>query len=82
MKQLPSYATGCKTQTVLIFKNTFKAASLSCYIILIVKILELLHKQPPYLIKIVLNLQNHLHKLLLGVERTKMMYFLRRKGPI
>ena len=33
MKQLPPYAIGCKTQIVLTFKNTFTAASLSCYLI-------------------------------------------------
>ena len=33
----------------------FKAASLSCYITVTVKILELLNKQPPYLIKIFLK---------------------------
>ena len=39
MKQLPPYTIGCKTQIALIFKNIFKAASLSCYLIVIVKIL-------------------------------------------
>ena len=39
MKQLSPYAIGSKTQIVLIFKNIFKAASLSCYLIVIVKIL-------------------------------------------
>ena len=39
MKQLPPYRIGCKTQIAFIFKNIFKAASLSCYLILIVKIL-------------------------------------------
>ena len=33
----------------------FKAASLSSYIIVTVKVLELLNKQPPYLIKIFLK---------------------------
>ena len=46
MKQLPPYTIGFKTQITLIFKNIFKAASLSCYIIVTVKILELLTKQP------------------------------------
>ena len=46
---------GCKTQTTLIFENIFKAASLSSYIIVRVKILDLLNKQPPYLIKIFLK---------------------------
>ena len=55
MKQLPPYTIGCKTQITLIFKNIFKAASLSCYIIATVKILELLNKQPPFLIKIFLK---------------------------
>ena len=61
MKQLPPYTIGCKTQINLIFKNIFKAASLSCYIIVTVKIFELLNKQPPYF--------HH-------IERTKMAYFL------
>ena len=39
MKQLSPYTIGCKTQIALIFKNRFKAASLSCYLIVIVKIL-------------------------------------------
>ena len=39
MKQLPPYTIGCKTQIALIFKNIFKAASLSCYLIVIVKII-------------------------------------------
>ena len=39
MKQLPTYTIGCKTQIALIFKNIFKAASLSCYLIVIVKII-------------------------------------------
>ena len=51
MKQLSPYTMSCKTQITLIFENIFKAASLSSYIILTVKILELLNKQPPYLIK-------------------------------
>ena len=46
MKQLPSYTIGCKTQIALIFQNKFMAASLSCYIIVTVKIIELIHKQP------------------------------------
>ena len=56
MKQLRPYTVGCKTQIALILKNISKAASLSCYIILTVKILELLNKQPPYLMKIFLKL--------------------------
>ena len=51
MKQLSPYTMSCKTQITLIFENIFKAASLSSYIILTVKILQLLNKQPPYLIK-------------------------------
>ena len=51
MKQLPLYTIACKTQIVLIFWNILKAASWSCYIIVAVKIFELLSKQPPYLIK-------------------------------
>ena len=82
MKQLPSYTIGCKTQIALIFQNTFMAASLSCYIIVTVKIIELIHKQPSSLIKIFLKLHNHLNKLLLCVERTKMMYLLWRKGSV
>ena len=46
---------GCKTQITLIFENIFKAASLRSYIIVTVKILDLLNKQPPYLIKIFLK---------------------------
>ena len=56
MKQLPPYTIGCKNQIALIFENIFKTASLSCYIIETVKILKLLNKQPPYLIKIFLKL--------------------------
>ena len=55
MEGLPE-TIGCKTQIALIFKNIFKAANLSCYIIVTVKILELLNKQPPYLIKVFLKL--------------------------
>ena len=33
MKQLPPYAVGCKTQIALIFKNIFKEAILTCYLI-------------------------------------------------
>ena len=39
MRQLPPYTIGFKTQIALIFKNIFKAASLSCYLIVIVKML-------------------------------------------
>ena len=81
MKQLPPHTIGCKTQIALIFKNVFKAASLSCYIVK-VKLFELLNKQPPSLIQIFLKLHNHLNKLLLRVEITKMIYFLWRKGAI
>ena len=49
MKQVTSYAIGSRTQ---IFKNIFKTASLSCYIVLTKKILEFLKKTPPSLIKI------------------------------
>ena len=55
MKQLPPYTIVCKTQITLIFKNIFKAASLSSYIIVTAKNLELLNKEPPYLIKIFLK---------------------------
>ena len=64
MKQLPPYTIGCKTQIALIFWNIFKAASLSCYITVTMKILELLRKQPLYLIKIFPKSHNHLNKLL------------------
>ena len=39
MKQPPPYKLGCKTQIALIFKNIFKAARLSCYLIAIVQTL-------------------------------------------
>ena len=55
MKQLPPSTIGCKTQIALIFKNIFKAASLSCYIIVKVNIIKLLSEQPFYLIKIFLK---------------------------
>ena len=82
MKQLPSYIIGCKTQIVLIFENTFKTASLSCYIIVTVKVLEVILKQQSYLIRIFLKLRNHLNKLLLRVERAKIICLLWRKGAI
>ena len=41
MKQLPPYTIVCKTQIVLIFWNIFKAASLSSYIIVTIRLLEL-----------------------------------------
>ena len=44
MKQPRPYTIGCKTQIALIFKNIFKAASLSSYITVAVKILQLLNK--------------------------------------
>ena len=47
MKQLPPYTTGCKTQIALIFLNKVKTASLSCYIIVTMKILQLLNKNLP-----------------------------------
>ena len=53
---MPPYTIGCKVPIALIFKNIFKTASLSCYMIVTVKILELLNKQSPYLIKIFLKL--------------------------
>ena len=81
MKQPPPYTIGCKTQIALIF-NIFKAASLSSYITVAVKILQLLNKQPLYLIEIFLKLHIHLNKLLLRVEITKMIYLLLRKGAI
>ena len=55
MKQLPPYTIGCKTQITLIFKSIFKTASLSCYIIVTVKNIELLNKKSPFLIKIFLK---------------------------
>ena len=42
----------------------FKAASLSCYVIVAMEILDMLNKQPPYLIKIFLKSHHHLNKLL------------------
>ena len=76
MKQLPLYAIGGKTQIDLIFWNIIKTTSLSCYIIAIIKILELLNKKPIYLIKTFLKLHNHLNKLLHRIERTKLTYSL------
>ena len=55
MEQLPPCTIGCKTQIILIFKNIFKATSLSCCIIVTEKIIQLLNKEPSYLIKIFLN---------------------------
>ena len=46
MKQMPPYTIGSKIQIALILKNIFKTASLSCYKIVTLKILELLNKQP------------------------------------
>ena len=43
MEQLPLYTIGYKTQIALLFQNIFKTASLSCYIIVTVKIIELLN---------------------------------------
>ena len=57
MKQPPPHTIGCKTQIALIFEYIFKTASLICYIIMAVKILKLLDKQPPYLKKIFLKLR-------------------------
>ena len=82
MKQLPPYTMSCKTQITLIFKNTFKAASPSSYVIVTVKILELLNKQPPYLIKNLPKITYHSKKLFHHIERTKMTYFLWRKRSI
>ena len=70
MKQLPPYTIGCKNQIALIFENIFKTASLSCYIIETVKILKLLNKQPPYLIKIFLKLHIILKSCILQLVRT------------
>ena len=53
-KTIATIHSGCKTRIALIFKNIFKTAILSCYIL--VKTLELLNKQPPCLIKIFLKL--------------------------
>ena len=69
MKQLPPYTIGCKNQIALIFENIFKTASLSCYIIETVKILKLLNKQPPYLIKIFLKLHIILKSCILQLVR-------------
>ena len=43
MEQLSPCRIGCKTQIDLIFWNIFKAASLSCYITVTMKILELIY---------------------------------------
>ena len=43
MKQLKPRTIACKTQIALIFLNIFKAASLSCYIIVATKIIELMY---------------------------------------
>ena len=69
LKQLPPYTIGCKTQIAV---NIFKAASLSFYIIVAKKIIELLNKQPLYLIKILRKLHNHLNKWLHCIERIKL----------
>ena len=81
MKQLPSNPMVSKTQIVLILKNTFKAASLSCYIIdsknywITTQAATLFDKNLP-------KIHNHLTKLILRVERTKVMYLLWRKEAI
>ena len=41
IKQLPPCTKVCKTQIALMFWNIFKAASLSCYVIVTTKVLEL-----------------------------------------
>ena len=64
MKEVPPKTIRCKTQIALIFKNIFKAASLSCYIFVTIKILKLLNKTSPYLIEIFLKSHNQLNKLL------------------
>ena len=69
--QLSPYTTGCKTQIAFIFKNIFNAASLSCYIILTVKNLKLLNKQPPLFYKNIPTIKHHLNKLLHRIEITK-----------
>ena len=72
MKQLPPYLRSCITQISLIFKNIFKAASLSCYLIdsknsLITKQTATLFDKNP-------KITNHLNKLLHRIERTKMTF--------
>ena len=42
VKQLPPYTIDCRTQIAIISWNMFKAASLSYYLIVTMKILELL----------------------------------------
>ena len=71
MKQLPPYTAGYKTQIALIFQNIFKAVILICYIIVTIKILELLRKQSFYLIKIFLKSKNHLSKSLHVLKEPK-----------
>ena len=58
MKQVTLYIIDSRTQIALIFKNIFKAASLSCYITLTIKVLELLNKNPPSSIKTFLKSHN------------------------
>ena len=79
MKQIPQYTTGCKIQIALIFWNIFKAASLSCHIIVAMKVLELLNKQAAYLIKMFLKSHNHFIKFLHRIERKKITDSLWRK---
>ena len=43
MKQLKPCTIGCKTQVALIVWNILKAASLSCYITVATKIIELMY---------------------------------------
>ena len=70
---MPPYTIGCKVPIALIFKNIFKTASLSCYIIVTVKSLELLNKQSLF-DKNLLQITHHLNKLLPSIERTKMTF--------
>ena len=58
MKQVALDIIDSRTQIALIFKNIFKAASLSCYITLTIKFLELLNKNPPSSIKTFLKSHN------------------------
>ena len=72
----------CKTQITLIFENIFKAASLSSYIILTVKILELLNKQPPYLIKnLEIEIVSSYWKNHNGIFPVKKMFYLKSYMP-
>ena len=80
MKQLRPYTIGCKTQIALILKNIFKTASLSCHIILTVKVLELLNKQPLYLIKIFLKLHIIQRNCFIELKKPKSHFLWRKRA--